>query len=116
EGRGARGRRALRAKGQPPFARAGPRAIGLTAPRPAWIFRPVDRKGSPMQESKGEGHGPPPLPDHVAQDFAPPALDDPPDRAYDVIVNLTPEEIALLERVGAALTECESNFKTFALH
>jgi hypothetical protein len=69
-----------------------------------------------MQESKGEGHGRRHIPDHVAQYFAHRALDDLPERAYDVIVNLTPEEIALLERVGAALTECESNFKTFALH
>jgi hypothetical protein len=39
-----------------------------------------------------------------------------PERAYEVIVNLTPEEIAVLEKVGAALGECEEQFKTFALH
>jgi hypothetical protein len=69
-----------------------------------------------MQESKGEGHGRRHIPDHVAQYFAHRALDDMPERAYEVIVNLTPEEIAVLEKVGAALGECEPHFKTFALH
>jgi hypothetical protein len=69
-----------------------------------------------MQESKGDGHSRRHIPDHVAQYLAHRALDDLPERAYEVIVNLTPEEIAVLEKVGAALTDCESNFKTFAIH
>ena len=69
-----------------------------------------------MQEHKGEGHGRRHIPDHVAQYLAHRALDDMPERAYEVIVNLTPEEIAVLEKVGAALGECEEQFKTFALH
>ena len=69
-----------------------------------------------MEESKGAGHQRRHIPDHVAQYFAHRALDDMPERAYEVIVNLTPEEIAVLEKVGAALGECEEHFKTFALH
>lgn len=69
-----------------------------------------------MQESKGEGHSRRHIPDHVAQYFAHRALDELPERAYEVIVNLTPEEIAVLEKVGVALGECEPELKTFALH
>ncbi len=69
-----------------------------------------------MQESKGEGHSRRHIPDHVAQYFAHRALDDLPERAYEVIVNLTPEEIAVLEKVGVALGDCEPSLKTFALH
>ncbi len=69
-----------------------------------------------MQEQKREGHGRRHIPDHVAQYLAHRALDELPERAYEVIVNLTPEEVAVLEKVGAALTDCEQHFKTFALH
>ena len=53
-----------------------------------------------MQEQKGGGHGRRHIPDHVAQYLAHRALDDLPERAYEVIVNLSPEEIAVLERVS----------------
>jgi hypothetical protein len=69
-----------------------------------------------MHESKGGGHNRRHIPDHVAQYFAHRVLDDMPERAYEVIVNLTPEEIEVLEKVGAALTDCEPHFKTYALH
>ena len=69
-----------------------------------------------MQESKGQGHSRRHIPDHVAQYFAHRALDDLPERAYEVIVNLTPEEIEVLEKVGVALGYCEPHMKTFALH
>ena len=32
------------------------------------------------------------------------------------MVSLSPEEIAVLERVGIALGDCEPHMKTFALH
>jgi hypothetical protein len=69
-----------------------------------------------MQEHMGEGHSRRHIPDHVAQYFAHRALDDLPERAYEVIVNLTPEEIEVLEKVGVALGDCEPHMKTFALH
>lgn len=69
-----------------------------------------------MQESKGESHHGRHIPDHVAQYFAHRVLDDLPERAYDVIVNLTPEEIEVLQKVGVALGDCEPHLKTFALH
>ena len=69
-----------------------------------------------MQEQKGAGHSRRHIPDHVAQYLAQRALDDLPERAYEVIVNLSPEEIAVLERVGAALGDCEPHMKAFALH
>lgn len=69
-----------------------------------------------MQEQKGAGHSRRHIPDHVAQYLAHRALDDLPERAYEVIVNLSPEEIAVLERVGASLGDCEPHMKAFALH
>ena len=69
-----------------------------------------------MQEQKGAGQSRRHIPDHVAQYLAHRALDDLPERAYEVIVNLSPEEIAVLERVGAALGDCEPHMKAFALH
>jgi hypothetical protein len=69
-----------------------------------------------MQEQKGAGHGRRHIPDHVAQYLAHRALDDLPERAYETIVSLSPEEIAVLERVGAALGDCETDMKAFALH
>jgi hypothetical protein len=69
-----------------------------------------------MEESHGDGHHRRHIPDHVAQYFAHRVLDDLPERAYEVIVDLTPEEIAVLEKVGAALGDCEPHLKTFALH
>jgi hypothetical protein len=67
-------------------------------------------------ESKGEGHHRRHIPDHVAQYFAHRTLDELPERAYEVIVSLTPEEIEVLEKVGAALGDCEPELKVFALH
>ena len=69
-----------------------------------------------MQEQKGAGHGRRHIPDHVAQYLAHRALDGLPERAYEAIVSLTPEEIATLERVGAALGDCDHEMKAFALH
>ncbi len=69
-----------------------------------------------MQEHEGAGHGRRHIPDHVAQYLAHRALDDLPERAYETIVSLSPEEIATLERVGAALGDCEPDMKAFALH
>ena len=69
-----------------------------------------------MQEQKGAGQGRRHIPDHVAQYLAHRALDDLPERTYDTIVSLTPEEIATLERVGAALGDCDHQMKAFALH
>ena len=69
-----------------------------------------------MQEQKGAGHGRRHNPDHVAQYHAHRALDDLPQPADEAIVSLTPEEIATLERVGAALGDCDHQMKAFALH
>jgi hypothetical protein len=69
-----------------------------------------------MQEQKGARPGRRPNPAHVAQYLAHRALDGLPERAYETIVSLTPEEIATLERVGAALGDCDHQMKAFALH
>jgi hypothetical protein len=69
-----------------------------------------------MQEQKGAGPGRRHIPDHVAQYLAHRALDDLPERAYEAIVSLSPEEIATLERVGSALGDCDKHMKAFALH
>lgn len=69
-----------------------------------------------QEQSQGGGHHRRHIPDHVAQYLAHRALDDLPERAYEAIVSLSPEEIEVLERVGAALGDCEPQMKAFALH
>ena len=56
------------------------------------------------------------IPDHVAQYLARRALHNLPAGAYDVLLSLTPEELEVLERVGAALDGCEPHHVAFAIH
>jgi hypothetical protein len=65
-------------------------------------------------EPHGGGHRH--IPDHLAQYLARRVLDDMPERVYEVLVSLTPEELDVLERVGAALGDCEPHKYTYAVH
>jgi hypothetical protein len=56
------------------------------------------------------------IPDYVAQYLARRALQDLPEGVYEVLISLTPEEIEVLERVGAALDGCEPHHVAFVIH
>ena len=67
-------------------------------------------------EGKGKGHQHRHIPDHVAQYLARRVLADLPERVYETLISLTPEEIEVLERVGASLNECEPHKYTYVIH
>lgn len=56
------------------------------------------------------------IPDHVAQYLARRVLQDLPERVYETLISLSPEEIEVLERVGAALHDCEERHYTYVIH
>ena len=58
-------------------------------------------------EGKDKEHHQRHIPDHVAQYLARRVLADLPERVYETLISLTPEELEVLERVGASLNECE---------
>lgn len=47
------------------------------------------------------------VPEHVAQYLARRVLADLPESVYETLVSLSPEELAVLERVGGSLQEAE---------
>ena len=69
-----------------------------------------------MSKQEQGGHHHRHIPDHVAQYLARRALRDLPEGVYEVLVSLTPEEIEVLERVGASLEGCESHHVAFVIH
>ena len=54
-----------------------------------------------------ESSAPREIPDHVAQYLARRALHKLPASVYETLLSLTPEELAVLEKVGASLSEAE---------
>lgn len=59
-----------------------------------------------------------PIPEHVAQYLARVALAHIPASVYETLVSLTPEELAVLERVGLSFkeSELESHSWTYVIH
>lgn len=68
-----------------------------------------------MQESHG-GARHRHIPDYVAQYLARRVLADLPERVYETLISLSPEEIEVLDRVGAALDECEPHHVAAVVH
>jgi hypothetical protein len=58
------------------------------------------------------------IPEHLAQYLARSVLKDLPGSVYETLVALTPEELDLLERVGASLhaAGCEPHSYAFVIH
>ncbi len=58
------------------------------------------------------------IPDHVAQYLARSVLKDLPESVYETLVSLSPEELAVLERVGASLhaAKCDPQSYVFMIH
>jgi hypothetical protein len=58
------------------------------------------------------------IPEHLAQYLARSVLKDVPGSVYETLVALTPEELDLLERVGASLhaANCEPQSYVFVIH
>jgi len=58
------------------------------------------------------------IPDHVAQYLARRALAHLPASVYETLLSLTPEELAVLEKVGASLDEsgCEPHHYAAVVH
>jgi hypothetical protein len=58
------------------------------------------------------------IPEHLAQYLARSVLKDLPESVYETLVALTPEELDLLERVGASLhaAGCDSHSYAFVIH
>ena len=58
------------------------------------------------------------IPDHLAQYLARSVLKDLPGSVYETLAGLTPEELDLLERVGASLhaAGCDSQSYVFVIH
>lgn len=67
-------------------------------------------------QSEGDQHQHRHIPDHVAQYLARRVLQDLPERVYETLISLSPDEIEVLERVGAALHDCESRHYTYVIH
>jgi threonine/homoserine efflux transporter RhtA len=59
-----------------------------------------------------------PIPEHVAQYLARVALAHIPASVYETLLSLTPEELAVLERVGMSFkeSEFESHSWTYVIH
>ncbi len=64
------------------------------------------------------GDDPREIPDHLAQYLARRALDGLPASVYDTLLSLSPEELDVLEKVGASLHEanCESHHYAAVVH
>ncbi|HEY8842798.1 MAG TPA: hypothetical protein VIM23_02735 [Gaiellaceae bacterium] len=58
------------------------------------------------------------IPEHLAQYLARSVLKDLPESVYETLAALTPEELDLLERVGASLhaAGCDSHSYAFVIH
>ena len=53
------------------------------------------------------------IPDHVAQYLARTALAHLPPEVYETLVSLSPEELAVLERVGASLWQAQVDPRSY---
>ena len=87
----------------------------MTPLRPASIFERVQPKGDPWRArtrstTTGTSRTTSPSTWHGASSA------DLPERVYETLISLTPEEIEVLERVGASLNECEPHKYTYVIH
>ena len=86
----------------------------LDSATPGLNSRRIDRKGKRCRDTETAHE----IPDHLAQYLARSALEDLPGSVYETLVALTPEELDLLESVGASLhaAGCESHSYASVIH